>query len=264
MRHIARIEKLIILAAILFLSCNNIKIDGRWRDRDIIIDGVHNEWENVLLFSEKERATVGFINDDEYLYLCLMAADQQVLMQSLVAGFTVWFDGMGHNKEKFGIGFPVGMRDFKPGTPSRNRGDRDRNRLGEMLQDQSELELIRGDGTERINLSELDDYGISLKINQHLGRFLYELKIPLNDSNTGRYGIVPKDDGTVKVGFELGEMKMPERDRRPPGNGAGFPGRMSPGGEGGMPGPRRENRPGQNEEFKFWISLKLADRQANN
>ena len=263
MRHIAKIGNIIILAAISLSSCNNIEIESRWRDRDIIIDGVHNEWENALLFSEKKRATVGFINDDEYLYLCLMAADQQVLTQSLAAGFTVWFDGMGRKKEKFGIRFPIGVKDFKPEMPPRDRGDQDRNRMGEMLQNQSNLELIRADETKNISLSELGDYGISLKIGQHLGRFLYELKLPLNDSDTDRYEIVRKDDGTVKVGFELGKMKMPERERRPPGHGGGFPGGMRPRGGGGMPGRRGENRPGQNEEFKFWIDVKLAEKPIN-
>lgn len=264
MRHITKIGNIIILAAIMFLSCGSTKIESRWRDRDIAIDGNLDEWENALFFSEEKRATVGLINDNKNLYLCLMVADQQVLMQSLAAGFTVWFDGMGHEKEKFGIRFPAGMRESRPERPRTDRDGRDRNRQSELLQNQSELELIQADDTEHISLSELDNYGISLKIGQHLDRFIYELKIPLRDSDSDQYEIVPKSDGTVKVGFELGKMEMPDRERRPPGNGGEFPGGMRPGGGGGMRGPRGGNPPEQIEEFKFWLSVKLANNQINN
>lgn len=264
-RRIAKIVIVMALAAIIFSSCNNLKFESKWRDRDISIDGFHTEWENALRFSEDKRATVGFINDDEYLYLCLIAADQHVIMQSLAAGFMVWFDGMENKKEKFGIRFPIGVTISTPDMSRRARNRQDQNRMSEMLHNQSELEIILSDKTKRISLSELDEYGISLKIGQHLGRFVYELKMPLYGSDTNQYAIEAKADGTVKIGFELGKMEMSERDKRSPGGG-GFPGKMRPGGRGG--GGRRSpgggNRPERPEEFKFWISVKLANNQMNS
>ena len=261
-RWIANIVIAIIPAVIMFSSCNNLKLESKWRDRDISIDGLHTEWENALMFSEEKRATVGFINDDKHLYLCLMAADQHVLMQSLAAGFTVWFDEMGNKREKFGIRFPIGMKDFKPDMSRRDRGRQDQNRMSEMLQNQTELEIIQSEKIKKISLSQLDEYGISLKTGRHLGRFVYELKIPLRCSDTVQYAIVPEDDGTIKVGFELGKMELPDMERRPPGDGREFPGGMRPGGRG-MRGPRGGNRPERPEEFKFWISVKLANSQLN-
>jgi hypothetical protein len=245
---------------LLLSGCNDLKIASRWKDRDITIDGKHNEWENALLYSEDKGVTVGFINDEKNLYMCLMAADQQVLMQSLAAGFTVWFDGMGNKKEKFGIRYPVGMRESRPGLQPKERGPQNRIRRPEMMDNQSQLEIIHNDSNEKLNISELDDYGISLKIGDYLGRFLYELEMPIQDSNSNEYAIMPKDDGTIKVGFELGKMERPEMDRRPPREGGGFPGGMKSGGGRGMPGRGNEQNRKRPEELKLEIKVKLAHK----
>jgi hypothetical protein len=258
--RIAGIVFVLLFTTNVISGCNNLKFESRWRDRDIFIDGLHDEWENVLMFSEEKRATVGFMNDDKYLYLCLMAADEHVLKQSLVSGFTVWFDGMGNREEKFGIRYPVGRQFPKSNMVRKERSRSVHNRISEMLEDQSELAIVRFDEEEKLNLSKADEYGISLKIDHYLGRFIYELRIPICLSDINQYAVVPKDNGTVKIGFELGKMEIRDSERRPPGDGRGLPGGKKPGGGAGRRGPRGGNRPDRPEEFEIRIKVKLAKK----
>lgn len=248
---------LLYLSVTIILGCNDLEFRSRWRDRDITIDGNHAEWEGALKFSEEERATVGIVNDNEYLYLCLLSADQEVLMRSMAAGFTIWFEGSGKKKERLIINFPLGgamprKERFRGGE--RNRPDRE----GQLLQELSELLISQADRKAKLGVLELDDYGLEAKIGQHLGRMVYEIRIPLHGSEKTPYAINPRPGKPLKVGFELGELKMPDRERRPRGE---F--RMDGGGPGGMrgsgpPGGGRDfERP---PEFKFEISVMLAER----
>jgi hypothetical protein len=248
----------IFLPGIISLNCNNLELQSRWRNRDIIIDGNHTEWEGALKYSEKERATVGIFNDDEYIFLCLLSADQQVLMQAMAAGFTLWFEGSGKKDEKLGIRFPTGGAS----SPRQGfRGDRERdnpNRIGEFLREQSKIEIVLGERREKLGLSELDEYDLAVKIGQHLGRMVYEIRVPLHGSDKAPYAINARAGKPVKVGFELGKLEMPEMERPPRGGGMGKGG-MRPGGgmgRGGSRGGESQERP---PEFKFEVSVELAE-----
>jgi len=239
------------------LSCNGLKFQSKWLDRDIAVDGSYDEWEGALLYSEDKGATVGFLNDDDYLYLCLFSADQQVLMRAMAAGFTVWFEASGKKDERLIIKYPIG------GTMSRREGfqggEMERaDRIAQSMEEQSELVITQGDRREKLESVDLDDYGLEAKIGRHLGRMVYEIRVPLHGSENRPYAINPRQGKSIKVGFELGEMKMPDRDRRPRGDfrmdGGGRPGGMRP---GGPPGGRR---PEHSPEFKFEIKVKLAEK----
>lgn len=239
------------------LSCNSLKFQSKWLDRDIAVDGSYNEWEGALLYSEDKGATVGFLNDDEYLYLCLFSADQQVLRRAMAVGFTVWFEGSGKKDERLIVKYPIG------GTmPRRERfqeGERERiDPIAQSIEEQTELLITQGDRSEKLESVDLDDYGLEAKIGRHLGRMVYEIRVPLHGSEDSPYAINPRKGKPIKVGFELGKMKMPDRERRPRGDfrmdGGGRSGGMRP---GGPPGGRR---PEQMPEFKFEINVKLAEK----
>lgn len=247
---------LLFLSGMISLNCNNLELESRWRNSDISIDGNHAEWEGVLKYSEEKRATVGIMNDREYLYLCLLSADQQVLMQAMEAGFTVWFQGSGKKEEKLIIRFPLGeaMSHRERFRGGENRHD---DRLGEFLREQSEMVITQNDRKVKLGLLDLDDYGLEARIGQHMGRLVYEIRVPLHGSEKTPYAINLQPGKPLKVGFELGELKMPDRERRPRGDFrmGGGPGGMR---GGGPPGRGRDfERP---PEFKFEVSVKLADK----
>lgn len=237
------------------LSCNGLKFQSRWLDRDITVDGSFDDWEGALLYSEDKAATVGFLNDDEYLYLCLFSADQQVLMRAVAAGFTVWFEGSGKKDERLTVKYPIGgtmprRERFQPGENERA------DRIAQSIPEQSELVITKDDRRKKLESADLDDYGLEAKIGRHMERMVYEIRVPLHSSENRPFAINPRQGKPIKVGFELGEMKMPDRKRPPRGDfrmdGGGRPGGMGP---GGPPGGRR---PEQSPEFKFEIKVKLA------
>jgi hypothetical protein len=246
-------------------NCSNLRLQSQWRDRDIIIDGNYDEWEGTLLFSEDKGATLGFINDEDNLYLCLMSADQSVLMRAISSGFIVWFDGSGKKNEKTGLRFPVGGKIFSSVEPDRKPGFDSQDRIKELLEQQFDLFIITGEKPQLIKLAELNKLGIALRLGQHLGRLVYELQIPLSKSDTHPYAVNAVSDRPVKIKFELGEMERPERpggEMRP--MGVGFPGEMEPGkpeegGKGFSGGGRHFERPA---EFDFMVSVELAKRPA--
>ena len=266
------IAGLIILAALAILSagCNGLKIDSRWRHVDVLIDGSHAEWENALMYSDDKGVTIGFMNDNDDLYACLMAADEHLLMQSLMAGFTVWFGDMGKDRDTFGIKFPIGSTLPREGMsddmPERNRHRGLQELTRKALENQNELEIIQGDQKTRLNFTELEDYGIDLKIGQYLGRLVYELKIPIDKADAREYAVVPRKNGTFKVGFEVGKMERREEGRHPPRDGEEFSGGMPPpgGGRGGRRGPHRDNSGDRENGLKFQIQVRLANEPASD
>jgi len=93
----------LLLILIIFVNCNNIELNSKWRDREISIDGMQFEWENALLNIKNEKINLGLLNDDEYLYICLVPLDQDIIRQAMTQGFTVWFEPNGNPKKKLGI-----------------------------------------------------------------------------------------------------------------------------------------------------------------
>ena len=74
-------------------------------DREIIIDGNYDDWSGQMQFLEKDKISVGLMNDAEYLYISLVTNDRQIRSQMMFMGFTIWLDPQGGNKKTFGIRF---------------------------------------------------------------------------------------------------------------------------------------------------------------
>ena len=202
-----------LTAAVIFLlgilSCDNLKLDSKWRTRDLVIDGNYDDWEGALSYSEDKGATLGFINDDRNLYMCLMSADRGVVMRALSAGFLVEIDGSGKKDEELGIRFPVGGKVFSPDKPGREHepGMRDKGAMQESLEKQSDLFLISGGKPRLFQVSDLNKLGMAIKLGQYMGRFVYEMQIPLEKSESHPYAVNAVPGRPVKIKFELGEMK---------------------------------------------------------
>lgn len=266
MAGLLKSSSLIIIAALLpaILSCNNSSIESKWLDRDIVIDGNYDDWEGELLVSEEKGASLGFFNDDQDLYLCLVSSDRSVLMRALKAGFLVQFDG-GRKNGKIGIRYPVGGKIFSPEVSSPGQKGEGKGNMGKLVAEQSDLFLILNDRPRLFNLTELYKDGISVKIGQYKGQLVYEMQIPLHKSDARPYAIDVRAGKPVRTEFELGKMERPEVEgRRPEGGfpGMGERGEMGEheGGERGFPGGGRRFE--RQSEFKFEVSVELAKNPA--
>lgn len=255
-----------------------VRIDSRWRDRQITIDGDSGDWQGPLLpIDEKQPVSVAAVNDAQFLYVVLTASDQAARMQIMRDGLIVWFDPAGGDKKHFGIKFPVGMElgagrgGFGRG---RSRGDDPLSRPRSIGDEPGQDPGQRATGFEPANRLEVlgpkkDDAhsfvldrapGIEAKIAQVEGSLVYELKVPLAPTTEFPYAIEAKPGAAIGLGLETPKRDVPSRGG--PGDGGMGRGGIGGGrrGGGGMGGGRGGDRRGFEapKPMKTWAVLQLA------
>ena len=112
MNPILKKVSLLLLLSLGLAGCstfNTFLTDSRLPDHQIIIDGKSDDWRGELYIAENERVSLGFLNDQENLYVCLLAENNFTRNQIMMQGLTVWFDPQGGKKKALGIKFPLGM-----------------------------------------------------------------------------------------------------------------------------------------------------------
>ena len=88
-------------ASFLLAGCGSNELDSQWREVEVTIDGVNTEWIGNTVYFEDPGAVVGMLNDDDFLYVCLMSSNRDVLRQVMMSGLTIWVDQK-NNKKKLG------------------------------------------------------------------------------------------------------------------------------------------------------------------
>jgi len=73
----------------------NYKLDSRPLAKAITIDGKSDDWHGNLYYSEDGQFNMGFLNDQDNLYVCLVVTDRFKRAQIVSRGLTVWFDPKG-------------------------------------------------------------------------------------------------------------------------------------------------------------------------
>ncbi len=252
---------ILFLFVIFLVGCGTVELDSRWKKQAITVDGNSSDWLGALYFFECEDISVGFLNDESDLYVCLIAAEPTLRTQVMMQGFTAWFDPEGGKEKTFGIRFPLGRQAIgEDDVDIRMRG-RDREQDPQELQERfqeslTELEIIRPgkDKPHRIPVKEVK--GIEVKINLSGGMVVYELKVPLRSGEQFPYAIGTQPGDAIGLGLEI-----PKFDPRAMRGGMG--GRRPGGGMGGMRGGRGGmgmggRRPQMPRGLDVWVSLQLA------
>lgn len=243
-------------------GCSSFKTfltESRFPDRQIIIDGGSGDWAGNLFVVKGEGVTLGFLNDQEYLYICLRAEDNGTRGQILRSGLTVWFDPKGGKKKALGIKFPIGMPPGEWPMP-REEYPEEPEFKGRFEENLNELQIIRSEKEEPEKMEIADAKGIEIKLLPS-GRFLvYELKIPLVQSEQNPIAVGAQPGRTIGVGFETGKLDFGSMARRPgrmPGGGGMPPmgGSFGRGGMGRIGGARAAQIP---EELKIWATVKMG------
>jgi len=272
-------------------------LKSHWRDREVTIDGVADEWEGARTYFKKEKIDVGVLNDDEYLYLSFVTEDEGVRRQILIQGFKVWASP--GEVPSFGLQYPIGMRNsglmperqgpgsgpgggFGGGRPGGGSGgpgprmdpDKMRETVNAMLDD---LEILGPGIEEPVRLSVDEVPGIETAFEALDTRVVYEIKIPLRKTDEQPYSIgLSADAGTaptISFGFVSPDLELEGRQggfSLDPGgsHGGGFGGgggmrggrgggMGGPPGDGWGPGGRLEMKP-----FEVWTELQLATAPA--
>ncbi|MFC1528674.1 hypothetical protein ACFL5B_02065 [Candidatus Latescibacterota bacterium] len=275
---------LFFIFSLLFFGCGEYELSSKWLDREITIDGTDTEWEGARYLIEGKNATIGLLNDENYLYLRLSTPDPTVQTQIAGLGLTVWFDPEGGRKKTFGIHCPIGNPDTGiriAGRGPMRGGSRNKDDNLETFEkilelSQKNVEIIGPGEDERSTLlkSEAEIRKISVKVGISRRNIVYELKIPLVLDYQDRFtlGTVGQDE-MIGIGFETGRMDMTkeneireERRREADGlqrerqrmDGIGRTERGRYGTDRMRPGGRMIPDP-----FEMWGKIKLATKSAD-
>ncbi len=232
-------SKRIILASILFFfafflaGCGTFKLKSKWLDREITVDGQSDDWLGAMMYMEEKNIPIGLFNDENFLYICMLAEDQFVRNQVMRQGVMLWFDPSGGKKETFGIKFPIGMQagDVQMG---RRGGEQDPERFPKARRrSMTELEIFVPGKDESLRMPKEDAKGIDIDVKGLSGMLVYELKVPLTHSEEHPYAIGAKAGSSI--GIRLETLKMSRQRMGGRGGGMGGKGGMG-GGRGGMGG----------------------------
>ncbi len=259
---------LLIFLAWGLIACSSFKTfmtQSRTPERQVAIDGRSDDWAGNLFIVKNEGVTLGFLNDQEYFYVCLRAEDNSRRGQIMRSGLTVWFDPKGGKKKTLGIKFPLGLPPDERPMPRGDFGEEeeepDSKRPGE--ENLNELEIIRSENEEPEKMEVAEAKGIEIKALPSRGGLVYELKIPLVQSDENPIAVGAEPGKTIGVGFETGKFDFNSMSRRPgrmPGTGGMPPmgGGMGRGGMGRMGG----GMPQMPEDLKIWATVKLGSGES--
>ena len=270
-RIAAALAFICLLGAAACATAKTYLADSPWPKNPINIDGKSDDWRGALAFVDEGELSLGFYNDRDNLYLCLLVANDMMRNQIMRSGLTVWFDSKGGKDKSLGIRFPLGGRpdEFPMDGPS--IGDRSENDREERPSPPEggfppegaldEIEIIRAgkDAPERVKIEEVR--GLEVKVEAETGLLVYELKIPLLGDGRTAVTIGAKPGTTVGIGFETSKLKLGGRNLGGRGRGGMPPGGMGMppmgGGRGGFGGrgPGNFDLP---KPLKIWAFVKLS------
>jgi hypothetical protein len=267
----------LLLSVILFslAGCETIELKSNWRDREITIDGINSEWKNTLMYIEKADILVGLLNDETFLYACVLAESPFIRAQIMRQGFTVWFDPAGGNKKTFGIRFPIG-REKKFGKEMMGEepepfwgesftGDEepDQEKMQEIYKTSlTELEILGPGENDSKRMPVAEAKGIEISLVPSSGMLVYELKVPLAQSDQHLYAVGAQPGKIIGIRLESPRIDIGRGMRR---MGGGMPGggMMPPMGgrlgRGGFGGGKMLEPP---KNLKLWVKAHLAAKKS--
>lgn len=265
---------LFVLAFMFFIhGCTSREINTTWLAHDITIDGIPTDWRGIpITYVEAPNIGLRAVNDSDHLYFYLASPNRNVARQIAVFGLTVWFDSDGGRDREMGIHFPFGTQDFAAMMARWRDRSRSMDMIGAVFRGvATEIEILGPEDSGPLFVGKTDSLGIQLALGEAGGTYVYELKVPLHQSETHPYAVDPAPDKRIGIGFETGEIDreaMMEASRqamaeRGEGEGLGGMGGGPMGGErpGGMPGGGMgpgSAGPGMPKRLEIWATAVLA------
>lgn len=218
-----------------------LKMNSLWQNSEIKIDGDASEWSKSIQQIPDKKISLGFRNDDKFLYACLASEDRLKIMMITRAGLIVWFEPESGDKNKFGIRYPMVIATSNPTPiPEMNRPGGQGitsldNIINKMLDQQNEFQIINKDKFPLTALPIVNNEGIEVKLGYRSNQFVYELKVPLATNTNFSYAVDALPGEKIKVKFETEEFSF--EGMHGAGGGGGMPsGGGRQGGAAGRPG----------------------------
>jgi hypothetical protein len=286
---------------LLCAGCNEPALLSSWSREKVKIDGKYSDWNKLTTYYfDRQRITLSIVNDENYLYLCLISRNRRIETKIMDSGLVVWFDPDNKQKKAFGIKFPIGLRsigasllddekrridtDWRDQQDTGGLIDRDKDRLldksfNERLEEleklQEKLVILDSDYLNYKNKRPKHHKGKDAKSEDSSKKEDKKREPPeLTSEETGKLGI------EARVGRENGyfiyELKVPlvKSAEHPNAIGAiqgksigvGFMIEENPVDSPFFPDTdeaapkRRESMLGSEDSLKIWVTIELASR----
>ncbi len=244
----------------IFQGCKNKTFNAKWTNEEISADGNRDEWENIgYSYFEDEDIALGISNSDKYLNIFFSFKKPIYALSIKQKGITIWVNEADKEKKTSGLRFTGGPSiDISKAMHGRELPPMmDPNRIQERIKERPDIFQVvdeKGNTLKAIGTDGVDGPEIGYARTKD-GIYTFEFKIPLTEISLEKYGIPAMPGDNVAIGFEWGEIDMPDRDEihnRMAGRG-GLRGGFGGGGQR-MSRPQME-RP---EKKLIWLSTGLA------
>jgi len=260
----------LLLIVITIVGCSSSEVlQSVATESKITIDGKHEDWDGKLKYYEDEEAALGFQNDEENLYFCLVTSNKSSVMKMMTLGLTIWFEPT-NDEQIIGLQYPKKMdgnylNDLKGKNRNKNNNSDFEMTVAAMMQHQGEFVLV-DENYEILYASPIgSNDGYKIKVGAVNNQFVYEASIPIGNNSQAHMpiNIFPKEKFTIE--FETGEFDIEEMkkngDMQALGMGQG--GRMQGGEQGGVGSMQSGGRGGSSrmgmERFRLDVVVKLAE-----
>ncbi|OGU68321.1 MAG: hypothetical protein A2499_07915 [Stygiobacter sp. RIFOXYC12_FULL_38_8] len=262
---------LTISALSVLTSCgSSAVVQNTWRSTEIKIDGNFTDWQNHLKMLPDQKISLGFTNDDKFLYMCLVTEDRMKIMQMTRAGFITWFIPSGGSDNTFGIKYPLPNKNL-PREQMQNMGREMFQQQGGLdkivnmlLEKQTEMQILNSDKYSLSLLPIENQDGIKAKLGYVDGKFVYELQVPLAVHTDYAFQIAAMPGENLQIKFETEQAEATAGRGSGAGMAQGGGGQMGGGGMGGM----RQGAGGGNmqrfqmpEPLNYSTEVKLAQQK---
>lgn len=255
---------LIIIVSLIGCSSSEVLLSGAVESQ-INVDGNHEDWNGKLIYQEDEKLAIGFQNDEENLYFCLVTSNKSDVMKIMSLGLTIWFEPES-DEQVIGLQYPKRM----DGTNLKNLMGKNKNKNGNsdfemtitaMMQNQGEFFLVDED-EEIIYASPIgSNDGYEIKVGGVNNQFVYEAKIPIGNNSHALMPINVFPSEKLILEFVTGEFDIEEM-RKNGGMQMGQ-GAMQGGEQGGVGSMQSGVRGGVSrmgmERFRLDVEVKLAE-----
>jgi hypothetical protein len=182
------------------------------------VDGVDEEWRDLVLPVKGQHFSLAFANDEDSLYFCLITKDENTIRQIWRVGLILWLDPAGGKKKSFGIRFPA---DEGPRTTSRPRtAARERAEGRAQSEAQQQPAILAGDievlgrGGRDARRVENGKSGIAARYSMRPDLLIYELEVPLRKSDRAPFSLDVDPGAALRVELQTPEWRGPIPMRR--------------------------------------------------
>jgi len=252
-----------------------------WKDRDLVIDGNSGDWQGAMGYLKDPPVMLGFLNDDDAVYVCVSTNLPAIREGMLRRGITVWIDPKGGKRKTLGIRLspsapPRGPGDAPQGSPAEGAVEKPgelpappERAFGRDAAAPPFLLMVRLPGRDEWTSIEAGPGLIEAVVEESNGLAVFEMMIPLMAGPEAPAAVGAGPGAAISMSFETPKPERPQgRPEGPGGDRAGRTGGrrgIDPpagdpmGGPGGF-GPGMEDPFKNLEGLKLRVEMKLASR----